>query len=182
MLTQAILETSGCFGDDTHHQRLGDGDYLEFPDPLPETLVFRRSLPHWATQPNIVGLIDQFREKDYRVIPILIVREPRCTVKSQMVNHPHYSNNEGEGYLLWKASIKLAYEGFAERQLYPLVVHYEAFISSAVVREIAFSQLNLSPPTMNFYDANEKYGLPVMGNEISNGHVATDNSYEARMA
>lgn len=151
MLTKAFC-TLGIYGDFKHKQRMDDLNFSKTPDRI----VLRRSLPHGDAWPAIAETINLMKSADYGVIiPLFITRDKDATIKSQ-IRHAH-AKAIPEAKANIQFSIDHAFRELATIHLYPTIICYEPFVKYEEVRQAFFRQLGLPVPTMNFYDANEKY-------------------------
>lgn len=82
-LTTRILMTAGCLGSDQHAQIW---DNSPFPPPS-QSIVFRRSIPHNKTWPDISKIVQSLREKGYTVQAVVTARDWYATSKSQAKRH-----------------------------------------------------------------------------------------------
>ena len=149
MLTEAFINV-GCYGDSEINQRMDDYNFTE------NLIVFRRSLPHGGNWPDIASIVKNM--KDYRVIPILILRDKEITIKSQL-RAGHVLTEEESRHNI-EFAIPYAYRHFAAVGLIPLVIIYEAFVESKDLRRLFFTSLALMEPKMEFRNENFKYKLP----------------------
>jgi len=161
MMTKAI-ESAHDFGDGGYNLPLSRYDWKEKWKDLskaPERITFVRSIPT-GSRPNkewfpIAEECMKMESSGYRILPIVLHRDIRYTVLSQLKHGHVLSHKEGAG------NISQAYEHIFDQlsviHLFPIVVKYERFVTSEVYRKILFENIGLEPPQMEFFNANEQY-------------------------
>jgi hypothetical protein len=149
-LTKCLLLATKGHGEAGDSQTLGNNNIINWPISLPETIVFRRSLPHGGNWPAINSLFNQFENKGYQVIPILIIRDFEITVKSQMAAG-HVKSEETA-----RANIRKSQYIYNELPTMPIIVTYEALILPHL-RKAFFIQLGLKFPEISVVNGNLKH-------------------------
>lgn len=150
LVTQAIC-SSGVYGDYGHRQRLDDANFETTPDEI----VMRRSFPYGDGWPDLVPLLRRMRGAGYQVVPVLVVRNLITCIESQ-VRHGYAETHRIAHDSINEAHDRV-YVQFAEEELYPMVVCFEAFVKCAGVRRAFFNLVGLPEPTMDFHDSVSRY-------------------------
>ena len=150
-LTKALLLATNGYGEAEDNQSLGNDDVLKFPDSLPETIVFRRSLPHGNKWPNIKFLWEQFSYNGYNIMPILILRDPDITIKSQIKNGHVKTPEEA------RENIKKYKYIYDELPVMPTITTYESLMIT-ILRQSFFQSIGLEfPKELEVINGNAKY-------------------------
>lgn len=142
MLAEAFV-SAGC----TYCDKDEIEEFLK--EQQPNNLVVRRSIPHagdwYAHHHDHIKLRNFFT----RIHIIGIVREKEFAQKSVLRRKPETSSRD---YDTARAMMEVTFAFHSGHQ-----VQYEGFVTHPNVRENLFSNFNLPPPEMEFYDGNEKY-------------------------
>lgn len=148
MLTEALIKT-GVHGSYGHHQPMDNGNFSKLPD----IIVFRRSLPHARQWASLESICRRFELFGYKVVPIVILREPAITRLSQVKNG--HVPNVGAAIANMKKAKEVIKTFMVERQT--VTVSYEKFVADENYRLKFFKKIGRNPPVMTFYDGNKKY-------------------------
>ena len=149
MITKALTLATGGMGDDTHFQRLDAMDLRGAPD----TIVFRRSIPHAGAWVDISEIIKKLEVHGYHVQVITIDRDTEYMAKSQVKNW----HAESEKMAVQKINYA---RGHIEKHISgrtPARLQYEYFVTDPSYRKLFFDGLDLIEPDMEYYDGNAKY-------------------------
>lgn len=145
MLTRSLI-SSGVWGDGDHQQRLDAGDLRIIKG---DKVVFRRSLPHAGSMPNITDLKKRFEDAGWMVKIIKIRREKFYNIRSmQMRGHA--------------TTPQIAEKKFAESKRFldlidGMEIDYHTFVTDRDYRIEHFARLGLSEPKLTYYDGDKKY-------------------------
>jgi len=150
MMTRALLQASGGYGSSEHNQPMDD---LNF-EARPETIVFRRSVPHSGRWPDLKRIARRMLSCGYEVKFVRMHRQRNFLVRSQIrVGHvPRESQAHAE--------IERAGQLMDGQLKDELVVDapYGIFVTDHEFRAEFFAHLGLHEPAMDFYDGNARYG------------------------
>lgn len=131
-----------------------DKDVIEefLKEQQPDMFVFRRSLPHAGTYPDVPDILGNLNMIGYKTTMVAIVRDQRTAEISTFMRKFNETYVPGDKY------------GFAIRVIGHYVqngtcrlISYEYFVSSPPYRKQLFEDYGLPEPEMGFYDGNEKY-------------------------
>jgi len=93
MLTKIFVQL-GFYGTAEHYQPL---DKVEDWSKISHNkIVLRRSLPHWFAFPDLKELSGKIEKGGYRIVPVLILRDMKCTALSQIKHHKPQNIAEAE--------------------------------------------------------------------------------------
>jgi hypothetical protein len=149
MLAESLVSV-GCDGGVGSGQKLNAGF-----DNGPDLAVFHRSVPFGGAWPDIVGLIDDMKTAGYTVVPLVILRDHDCTVKSQMRNNHVIHESQAKRHI--RMALGHIFDSLVVLNIVPAVIVYELFVEKAGYRDIVFRSFGLTPPKMEYYNANLKY-------------------------
>lgn len=93
VVTRMCVE-AGCIGDWGHKQRWDKED----PEDGVDLLVYRQSFPHGGETPDVSAICARFFKLGFGVHPVVVVRDWRATVYSQVAAGHSKSESEAE----WK--------------------------------------------------------------------------------
>ncbi|MFB9759841.1 hypothetical protein [Ectobacillus funiculus] len=155
-LTTRILMKAGCLGSDQHAQ-IWDND--PFPSPS-QPIVFRRSIPHNKTWPDIPRIVQSLREKGYTVQAVVTARDWHATSKSQAKLHV---KNQSEAYANLGKVYPYIFDALAKENVPYILVTYESIIHNTSSINTLLEYLQL--PTLekkklnelNIQNGNEKW-------------------------
>jgi len=115
-------------------------------------IVFHRSLPHQRLWPDLAHLRLSMENSGFNVVPLLVVRDWRCTVLSQLHREMVESSAEAE------KNIRKAVHTVATHLMDFTLISYENFCEQPQFREWLFvERFGLKPSTEPIYDGNAKY-------------------------
>lgn len=164
-LVTDILINAGCKGHSGRHpdwhgefEAWSDTQPWDTEPPTDETpIVWRRSIPHGKQWIDIVSLITDLREKDYKVKAIVVTRELYPAVESQMKWRHVDSRSDG------RKNVQAAYlHIFAQlgRVGIPFVVaSYEALVNYPEAQDYLLKELGIPLPArrLDTWDGNKKW-------------------------
>lgn len=151
MLRKALM-AAGCHGDPDR----GIDEKTLQKKRLPRRIVLARSIPNGLEIPNLKGLARSCELAGYEVTPILVYRKTEYAIAGQVRGYDR-SWELAQEYR--ELATQLAYELAAWLGTVLVVVPYEPFVTNRLVRIALFTQLGLTAPAMDFFNANEKYEL-----------------------
>jgi len=129
-------------------------------EKAPDRVIFSRSIPRGSYPkkewPNLCEICTIMQECGYEVVPIVSHRELEATAQSQVQHHHVREYNEASLYI--HEAYQLIFSSLAKMRLQPIMVKYEELISDAGYRAFIFIDLlGLKEPTLEYFDANDKY-------------------------
>lgn len=130
-------------------------------DNSPDEIIYVASVPTrppgGKIYPNIAASINAIVKHSYRVFPVVMYRDIRYTVKSQ-VGRGH-AHNAGIAYRSILSAYDFIFSEMARINVFPLVVKYEEFVANPNYRSFTLRKMLDLPNTaqMEFFNANEKY-------------------------
>lgn len=131
VVTRMCVE-AGCIGDWGHKQRWDKED----PEDGIDLLVYRQSFPHGGETPDVSEICSRFFKLGYGVRPVVIMRDWRSTVQSQVAAGHSKSEAEAEWKIrraLLDIFVGLRRAGMDDYRL----VTYESLESSATRADLA---------------------------------------------
>ncbi|MHC4698498.1 MAG: hypothetical protein ACYTFA_17330, partial [Planctomycetota bacterium] len=97
-----LLVSAGCWGKGKTEQPVDedeDGFSLKLPDPLPELLVFFRSVPH-ALEWNLLRKnLQELRGAGYETTVLIVIRDPEFLEQSQIRSKHVTSTDQARGQI-----------------------------------------------------------------------------------
>lgn len=153
-LMSSILIAAGCYGDDTHEQRLDHA--IPENEPL---LVWRRSVPHRGEWPNITGYLCDLQQAGYEVTTLIMSRDWHSMAISQE-QAPHAADVD-----IAQRNIRDAYRHIFKYRIGVFeIVNYEA-LTQRPEGTIRYLLCRLGLPEVGIvpavYDGNLKYYVNV---------------------
>lgn len=148
VLAQSFI-SSDVFGDGGHAQRL---DFMDDEGliEIDYDVVFRRSLPHAGEWPVITEIVERFTRTGFKVVVVGILRETSFVINSQLRNSQHSDN-------VTDASEKIQRANRLVNDYAETIVEYTPFVNSEEYRNSFFADYFLPPPSIYYYDGNQKY-------------------------
>ncbi len=166
-ITTRILVKNGVFGSSRHKQVFDN--YIEKGQKIINKksftqyscIVVRRSLPHWRSFPDLLKILDFYKELGIRDIQFVIVyRHPRYSAISQLKRHDGLIKNIEEGV----GNVNRAIEIIKGLKIYENKYKFIPFSYDMLVRFPRYMQrylcesLNLEYKNyVKIKDANKKY-------------------------
>lgn len=150
-LMTRLLIAAGCYGDSDHFQRLDSA--VEAGEPL---LVWRRSIPHGGTWPDLERMVEIVDALGYGVTAVVMSRDWHSMAISQE-QAPHA---ESAGAALQQIQIAYRYIFASLPDTLPFeIVNYESIVMRprGTIKYL-FVRLGLPVPELPYiYDANGRY-------------------------
>ena len=148
MLTESLISV-GVDGDSGHVQKVDKANFHLIDDDF----VIRRSFPHGHIQaPNLQEIANAMRSAGHLPITLVILRQVPFVWKSR--EREGWDQSDFYNVPLAMANIFVHIHGAG---LEPHVVSYETFVTMPEVREELFSRFDLPAPTIEYFNANDKY-------------------------
>jgi len=154
VLTKALI-AAGCYGQSGHGQAMDGPNWLGAFDDCPETIVFRRSVPHAGMCPDISDLVKRMQQCGYVVTILVVVRDLWSLVHSQ-VERKHARNLEHAEHRIGQAWKHIMFY-CAETSAQVIMVSYESLFLNGATGLLTTLGLNPRAQVPVFTNEDAKY-------------------------
>lgn len=146
MMTRSLIAATGGYGSGDHIQPMDTTGFINHP----ETIVYRKSLPHAKQWVDVQTIINNMQDAGYQVTVVAMDREDKYLIPSQL-RHGHVADTEeAENHI---ARARAIIESIPQ----VIKVDYGKFVHYHKTREAFFNKLELEIPDKEYYDGNERY-------------------------
>lgn len=150
MMTRYFI-AAGFDGEGGHSQKF---DNLNFMGREPH-IVFRRSIPHGGSWPDIEAIYHSLTHGAYKIYPIFTWRDPSFMAISQVkAGHTHSKTSALERITRALREADMHYENLG---ITPRTIIYEDWISRPELRQDVCKWIGVNEPQFEIFDANKKY-------------------------
>ena len=155
-LATRLLMSMGCRGDAGHTQPWDAVRDSDRPDPAGGPVVWRRSLPHAKSWPNLGDMVSRLRGAGFEVGGVVTVRCWKCTVKSQEQRGRARGATAEDNV---RRALQYASTQLNAAQVPWVLLVYEALVARPVevVRWLAGALGLPAPAEVDVYDGDSKY-------------------------